>query len=243
MMQLDTRKSWTTRKFTAIGAVLAVAAIPVRAATVPFTEDFPSNTANWFANSAGTVPVVFNASGGPDGGSFVSSAINFVGVVAGGPPPLMFRGQENFASSGGAFLGNWITDGVTDLSLYVRHDAGVPLDFFTRIAAAPSVMPPVGGAISNTLAVPSGVWTPISIAINPTNAGLLPEFSNFSAIFSNVARIQIGISPPPALFGANQTVTFGLDKVSIVPEPASLLLLGCGGLVLTAQRRRRSAGR
>ncbi|MBI4719155.1 MAG: PEP-CTERM sorting domain-containing protein [Planctomycetes bacterium] len=216
-----------------------LAASPLSAATVPFTEDFATDHANWFANSAGTAPLVFNAAGGPDGGSFASTTLNFANLTQPGFSAPFFRGQENFNSSGGAFLGNWITDGVSTFSLMLRHDAGETLQFFTRIAMPAN--PPPGGGVLSFVQVPSGVWTPVSLAIDPTNPALqFLEGPGFGQIFSNVGRIQVGINIPPGLAGADRVVSFALDKVSVVPEPATLALLGAGALVVLRRTRRRS---
>ena len=127
--------------------------------TVPFTEDFNTGTAQWFTNSAGTLPPSFVSSGGPDGSGFVSHSFNFVNTVPTGTP-LFFRGQASFGSSGGAFVGDWISGGVIELSAWVRHDAASQLNFFTRLAPAGNA-----GVIGLTGLIPSGQWTQITFPI------------------------------------------------------------------------------
>ena len=155
-------------------------------------------------------------------------------MLAAGAFPVLFRGQENFGpagSSGGAFIGNWIADGVTELSAFVRHDAAAPLTFFARAASSPAP-----GAISASLVeVPAGVWTRVTFAITPDSPQWFNfEGSDFATVLSSVARVQFGVFVPAPLAGSTAPVTFDLDGVSIVPAPSSL-----GLLVLALRRRRR----
>jgi len=208
------------------------------AATVPFTEDFTADAANWF-DSAGLNVMTWHANGGPDGGAYASTSFNFAGSGA-MDTPAIYRGQSNFGSSGGAFVGDWLTDGVTEFRTFVRHDAGVPLSFFARFANGnnfPAVVA-LGGA-----PVPSGSWTELIIPIR-ADAGFIPEGpSTFDGVFSNLGNVQLGVLAEP-LAGTDQLVTFDLDKVSIVPEPVSLVLLAAGlmatGGVRRSRRRRQS---
>src|SRR5262249_44276027 len=88
------------------GALTAVAA-----PTVPFTEDFTTDTANWKNN--GNADLTFFANGGPGNSSYVSTSFAFASAF--GDQIALFRGQSGFNSSGGAFNGNWLTEGVNRL--------------------------------------------------------------------------------------------------------------------------------
>jgi len=114
---------------------------------------------------------------------------------------------------------------VSHLTAYVRHDAPLPLDFFVRIATSAN-----SPAVSFTLPqpVPAGVWTPIDFWIdfaNPlhTNEGS-PSMAFYNNVLSNVGNVQIGVLTPGALQGTAPLYKFALDRVSIVPEPASAIL-------------------
>ncbi len=203
------------------------------AAVVPFTEEFAADSAGWRDNP-GTTPLSWSPVGGPDGGSHAATTFNFVNQAAGGTP-ILFRAQDEFGSSGNAFVGNWLTDGVTEFSAFVRHEAGLPLTFFARFSN-PSNFP---GAVGlNFAPVPSGVWTRIAIGIAPGNPQFINfETSDFNTIFSSIGHVQIGVSVPAALAGVNAPFAFSLDKPTIVPEPAAVLLLGIGAAALLRGRR------
>jgi len=222
-----------TASHLALIATLAFLPAAVFAADVPFTESFPTDSANW-ADSA-SAPLLWTAIGGADGGGYGSGDFQFATTQT-DDDLVVIRGQANLASSGNAFVGNWIDDGVTQFSAFVRHDAGVPLTFFTRFAS-PFNYP--GGTAVNFFPVPSGEWTPLIIPIAADNPQFISfEGMNFDAVFSNVGNIQIGVRVPESLAGVEQTVGFDLDMVSIVPEPATLCLLGIGGLALLRNQRR-----
>ena len=218
----------------ALGVATTVLASEVRAATVPFTETFNAGSANWF-DSPGTAPLAWNVFGGPDESPFASTTFNFVNSAA-NDTPVLFRAQDEFGSSGGAFVGNWVTDGVTGFNASVRHNAGVPLNFFVRFAS-PSNFP--GANHVFFIPVPSGAWTPLSAAL--PNPNLIFEGPlTYAQVFGNIGHVQLGVSVPQGLAGVNAPFSFDLDNVGIVPEPTSLalLLLGAGVVGRKVTRRR-----
>ncbi len=220
-------------------SALAWALLPAVAAaqpTVPFTEDFANDSANW-RGATGVNSLAWHATGGPDGGAYASGPFNFVNSNPGDTPGLL-RGQQAYGSSGGAFSGNWIDAGVSLFTMQVRHDAPLPLTFFTRFAS-PLNFP--GGVAIAFQPVRPNEWTPISIPINPGNPQFVTfEGSDFQTVFSNIGNIQVAVEVPAELAGRNQAFNFDIDKVSIVPEPATLTLLAPGLLWL---RRRRDQSR
>src|SRR5262245_52249564 len=200
-------------------------------AIVPFTEDFTTDAANW-RNASGVSALNWVAAGGPDGGSYASGTFNFQANLA-GDTPVLHRGQDGFGSSGGAFFGNWIADGVTQVTVAVRQDSGVPLTFFGRFATSPFP----GAVAINFAPVPSGVWTTLSFAINPASPQFISfEGSDFTTVFGNIGRVQFGVSVPQSLAGVNQNFTFDIDKITIVPAPGGLAVLA---LAAAGARRRR----
>jgi hypothetical protein len=213
------------------------------AATLPFTEGFSANASGWLDNASGAL--THSASGGQDGAGFVSTQFNFLGSTAGSQGPVLFRG--NASASGGAFTGNWLTDGVATLSAWVRHDADIPINSFARFAA-PAGFPGAIAAVFTPVA-PGSNWTRISVQINPSNPQFVSfEGSDFNAIFASIGRVQIGASIPAALAGVDRVVHFDLDSVSIagaVPEPSALAVLGLviGGLAARRAFRTRSEAR
>lgn len=220
-----------------ITVTLLGTSLTARAATVPFTETFSADAANW-RSAGGTANVDWTATGGAgDGGAFANTTFNFVGSAA-NDTPILFRGQDEFGSSGGAFVGNWVTGGVTGFGAAVRHDAGVPLNFFVRFAS-PANFPGANNVFF--VPVPSGAWTNLFAAL--PNTSLIYEGPlTYNQVFSNIGHVQVGVSVPAARAGVDSGVHFDLDNVRIVPEPATLALLAIGGLAIAARQRKRVGG-
>jgi hypothetical protein len=220
------------------------------AATVPFEEDFAASDANW-VTAAGLPGLDFFASGGPDGNGYVSDELSFANLSPDDQGPVIFRGDNNFSSSGNAFVGNWITEGVDQFSYWVRHDtfdpstgAPVPINFFARFAS-PFNFP--GATAPEFVPVLPGVWTELSVDIVD---GMVPfgpfvtyEGSDFDTIFSNIGKVQVGVSVPAAVAGLADSFRFDLDRVGIqaVPEPVGPLttLTGFLAVLMAIGRRRR----
>lgn len=218
-------------------AALCALALPVvaSAATVPFTEGFTSGASSWRGNpnSAGSLDA-WTATGGADGGGFVSEGFNFLSSSVGAQGPVIFRGPAS--ASGGAFVGSWIADTVREVSVYVRHDAPVAIDFFARFAS-PMGFP--GAIAAGATSVQPGQWTRLSFAIDRASPQWVSfEGSDFDTVFGSIGAVQVGVSIPAALAGVDQVVHFDLDSVSIVPEPASTGLLSLAALALLGATRR-----
>ncbi len=212
------------------GLTFALLTATVSAATVPFTEDFPTDASNW-RNSGGTVALDWFSAGGPDGGSYASGPFNFVHSGANTTPSIL-RGHDSYDASGDAFVGDWLAAGVTHFSMTVRHDAPEPLIFFARFAGPANF--PGAAAVKFTPVFPH-TWTQIDFLIDPSNPEIVLEGFPFEDVFSNVGNIQIGVSVSATLAGVDHTYSFDVDKISIVPEPATLL--GLALLAIAARRR------
>ena len=216
---------------------LVVAGNSVQAATPPFTEDFPTDSANW-GDSSGLNPLTYVPTGGPDGGSYASTGSAFSDPNSAGDSVVLFRGQDEFGSSGGAFIGNWITDGVRKVTAQVRHNAFGPVNYFVR-GSGPGNFP---GAVAVQFApVFPNVWTEVSFLLNPGS----PQFVSFegmdwNAVFSNVGHLQFGVNVPASLAGNPTPFTFDIDKISIAtPEPSTLCLAAVSLIGLCGVSRRR----
>src|SRR3972149_11100900 len=125
----------TSKMIAALAIGLTVSLAQSQGATVPFTEHFAGSVSDW-ADASGLSLLTYVPSGGPDGSSYASTDFIFAGAGGGpgGSSVVLFRGQDEFASSGHAFEGNWISDGVDRLTAQVRHNAPLPLNFFTRFS-------------------------------------------------------------------------------------------------------------
>jgi hypothetical protein len=216
---------WKSQMQKLVIAIALAMATPAGALTAPFTEDFATSTSNWLNATSGAL--TFNATGGPDGGSYVSTTAASIN----NPGTIQFRANAANDASGDAFVGNWTGGAVTELSADVIHDAPDALTFFFRISAGPAFI----GVVP--VPVQPNVWTHISLAIDPSNPLLIPEGPvTFASVFGNVQNLQIGVSVPVADEGV--PYTYGLDKVTIVPEPVTGALLS-GGLIALSWRGRR----
>jgi len=222
--------------FGLVGAVVLQAVPTTRAATVPFTETFSADAANW-RDTTGAASVDWSASGGAGDSAFAHTSFNFVDSAA-NDTPILFRGQDEFGSSGGAFVGDWVTGGVTGFAASVRQDSGVPLNFFVRFAG-PNNFPGANNVFF--VPVPSGTWTDLFAPL--PNASLIYEGPlTYGQVFGDIGHVQIGVSVPASLAGSDAALQFGLDNVSIVPDPATLGLLAIGGLAIAVRGRRRVRG-
>ena len=210
---------------------------PVSAVEVPFTEEFVNDAADW-RESTGTTSLSWAMNGGPDGSSHAFGTFNFVDSIE-DDTPVMFRAHDEYGSSGGAFEGDWIADGVTEFSVMVMHNAGMPLFFFTRFASPDNFPGAIGVEFTP---VQSGQWSLLSFAIDPDNPQFVSfEGSDFETVFSRIGHVQIGVTVPEGLEGTDQEFTFRIDKPAVVPEPGALALLGVGALTLLRGRRRGGA--
>lgn len=207
---------------------LALAA-PAAAVTLGYVEDFGADAVGWTAATSG--PLTWNASGGPDGGSYVATTLGSIN----NPGTIQFR-TNGAASSGGNFQGDWLGAGVSVITAQVFHDATAPLNFFFRITTG-SNSPGVVGIVP--VPVLPNTWTPISFTISPSNPLMVIEGppSFFNTVFGNVTQVQVGVSAPVEL--VDVPFTYGLDKVTVVPEPGTAASLGLG-LALLAWRQRRA---
>ncbi len=215
-----------------ITPVLAITCLAACAsgAINPFTEPFDAGPENWRDNSL-INDVDWTPAGGLDGSAFVSASTNVDSAAFG--LALSHRGQASFGSSNGAFVGNWIADGVAAIEFDFRHDAPVPLGAGARFAS-PFNFP--GAAALSFVPAPSGVWTRVTIPVAPANVFL--EGTDYNSVFSNIGNVQLGIVVPESLAGTGTLVTVDIDNVTIVPTPGVAAPLAMGGLLLAGRRRR-----
>jgi hypothetical protein len=211
------------------GAVctLALCAQNASALSVPYTENFDADSANWRANNS-TIALGWTSGGGPEASSYATTDFNFLNSGSGSTPTI-FRNQDEFNSSGLNFQGNWVTGDVVQLSFYVRHNAGVNMTFFVRFAD-PANFP--GAAVILSPPVPSGTWTQLTVNLDTASFIYEGPFT-YNDVFDNIGHIQIGVSTPQSLVNQNQTATFDIDRPSIA-GPAPVPTVSEWGLVAMA---------
>jgi len=227
-----------------IGAALSATCVTsASAVTLPYTEDFSVDNANWGGSTA--TSLVFAAptyvsTGGPLGAG--DAYISTPKVCSSTPlGQVTFRGQGNFDSSGDAFVGDWIARNVTELSFWIRQQSNTTLHVGTRFAGAGNNP---GANIMYQTPIQPNVWTLITMPISSTST---PDFvytdegGSFNFVFSSLSNVQILVQKDDLETGT--TVTIDVDKISIVPEPSSVVLVGMGLAIagVAAFRRRRSA--
>lgn len=223
-----------TCAFAALAAVCVVSS--ASATVVGFHEDFLANAASW-RNSNGSADLAWFASGGPDGGSYASSLFNLSVTTAGGFPPTVIRAQQGYGSSGGAFAGNWIADGVTGVTFKFRHDLSEAVNVTGRFASAANFP---GAAVVAFTPVQSNVWTTIFIDLTASSPNFVSfEGSSYAAVFSNIGNMQFGFTVPTALVGQNIDGHFDIADFTIVPAPGAAVLAGLAGLRGGRRRRQR----
>ena len=221
--------------------LFALSLFEVQAVTT-FTETFDNDNANW--GDVNSNPIGWNASGGADGGGYISTTRSFADIEAGST--ISFRAHDEFflpdkaGSSDGAFIGNWAADQVSLFTASVRHNSPAPVSFSARFAS-PFNFP---GAIAVVFGPPvmPNTWTDIAFAIDPNNPAIVSyEGQNFDAVFSNIGHIQVLTGVPEGFENNPAPFTFDLDNpgITVIPEPSSSLML-IGGSALLFLRRRRS---
>lgn len=202
---------------------------------LPFTENFDSGTSSWLNGSNQALGYASTGGVGDSGYVFTNGTID-----TGGLGSIVFRGSNSAGASGGAFVGNWLTAGVTSFRTYVWHNAPVSLNFYIRFDKGFG-----SAADSNNLLVSPNTWTLLDIPIVDsvgTSGQVFQSYeaagpSGFATIFGDIKNIQIALGSVQDAVTNGQSYTVGLDGVSIVPEPATGVLLVLAGMVLSGLRR------
>jgi hypothetical protein len=200
---------------------------------LPFTESFEVNSSGWVYGTS-TAPI-WATSGGAVGSAYISGSASVIGTGFG---TIVFRANDANNASGDAFVGNWLSAGVTAFSAYVRHNADVALNFYARFDAGAGR----AGSSVNFLVSPNS-WTLLQLPI----VNEITSFQSYGAagtgqpafntIFGGIQNVQIALAADTA--NAGKTVTVDLDGVSMVPEPTASGLLIAAGAALLASRRLR----
>ncbi len=205
-------------------------AVVTHANSVVVEESFATGNANW--RTGGFTPPTIVPAGGPDGNGYISQATSFQSLGQG----TLFRGHQSLNASNGAFAGNWIGLGYTELSAWVRHNASIPLTYFVRIAK-PSNFP--AATAQSSVLVPPNVWTPLHWDVRPGSPQITAfEGSDHTTIFSGIGNLQVAVNTPAELKQSTVPYTFDLDDISLsVPEAGSLGMAVMGVLFVAVRRR------
>jgi len=206
-----------------VPVVALLASAAAQAADPGFIQDF---------TNAGELGGFFS------GATLSNSGSNGVGGAADGFLTLSRTSAGNFATanSDSEFTGNLTADGVTGFSLYL-NDIGTDQAFDIHVA--------VGTSGSNLwLYTPSFLpgenqWTLHFVDLtNAANWTLVQGAGTFAAALAASNRLQIRQDALPFGSGGDSFVgDLGIDRIVVVPEPSSLLVLA--PLLLVALKKRR----
>ncbi len=219
-----------------VGSTLVAFAVatPAAADIVGFTETFASNSANW-RNATGVTELTWFANGGPLDSSYASSVFNLSGTTAGGYPATVIRAHASYPSSAGAYVGNWITAGVTEVSFDFRHNLSESIVVTGRFASAANFP---GASTVSPFAVASGVWTHVTYNLTAGSADIISfGGGTYESVFSSIGNMQFGFNVPAALAGQNIDGTFDIANFQIIPAPSAISMLMVAGLSRARRRR------
>jgi hypothetical protein len=219
--------------------------------TVPFTETFAPGDANWKIGATVAEVPTWQSSGGPANSAYISRQFTVPTTGSGFSGPLLFRGQDSFDSSNDRFVGDWITGGVGQFSVNLRHNAAAAVLFEVRLANAANSP----GASTVSTSVPANTWTTLTVPIVDSAAvfqtygqlGNPPNASAFAAIFSSIGNIQIGLAPVGIQDASVRAGTWTFDvaapSIAAVPEPGTWASLAGAAAGIAAIRWHRLRGR
>lgn len=229
---------------TAIGLATGSAAT-ASTLTVPYTETFATGDANWRILGGGATDLpTWVQTGGPGNSNYISQQFLVPETGGGFSGPTLFRGQGSFDSSDDRFVGDWITGGVGQFSVALRHSAPAPVIFQFRFA--PVANSPGASTIDHI--VPSNTWTTITVPI-VDSASVFQAYSQFtppnpavfSDIFGNLSNIQIGLAPLAEQDQSIRGLTWNFDlaapSISAVPEPSAWATLAAAAAAASAAFR------
>lgn len=225
------------------------------APVTPYLEDFVSDAQDWIDGKTTGTLATWNASGGPDGSSYISVSMN-TSTNATGSSRVVFRGNHidpptisaptELHASDDKFYGDWLTGGVNHFSAWVFHEAPVELPYFVRIATAgnfPAIV------LTDDALVQPNVWTKLDYILDSSYIGdtitvesgttLEEKIEAYADILSLVERIQIGFNVPAAMAAtmspnppnpvASTSFKYAIDQVAVyigsIPEPSTACLL------------------
>ncbi len=216
---------------------LALPVAPASAVTVGFTEEFTSGDSAWRGNTNSVGTLDWSSDG------YVTEVFNFQLLTPASQGPVLFRANASAGASGGAFAGDYLLNGVSEIRALVRHNAPTDMVFFARFASAPFGFP--GGILSQTVGIAAGSsFTELVFDLSPGNPNLILEDPGpgYAAVFGFVGNVQFGVAMPANLAGVDANYSFDITSVEIVPEAGGLgaLTLAAGAVLCALRARTRS---
>ncbi len=247
------RREITVKQLSMTVTVLALLAAPAMAA-FPFFDDFEGgDMSNWTQTPGSLAALSIN---GPDtfknivpGGGEYSARQSALVVSGAGVQSYHNFGPQSGAVFAEAYMfedlttfGDPVQGGIT---LTAQNGGGEP-DFaeFLRIGVLQfagtnqfySFRTNTGGFVTTNVARKSG-WTKFNIEADALGDGGQVRFYIDDALVGTSVRSGADLSVITLGQNFSNLENFWYDGVSVTPEPASLMLLGLGGLALLHRRR------
>lgn len=230
----------------AAALMLALPALPTVAAgqIVPGQRDTfeDGTTQGWGAAiMPGVVhpaPPVNVPAGGPGGADDAFLRLTSIGGTGAGIEP---GSRLSTLNVGNQWTGDYLAAGITHIELDAINLGST--DLLLRILISDPLMgPPANIAVSavGIPLAPGGSWTHLAFPLFGPG-GLIANLGSVSAALMNATELRVYHSETPALPPTPVAAQLGVDNItaSVVPEPASLLLVATGMLALIAIGRRR----
>ncbi|GMV97799.1 MAG: hypothetical protein AMXMBFR83_21540 [Phycisphaerae bacterium] len=207
--------------------VILASATPVWAIALNQVDTFQNGTVmGWSEGAASPNPPTNVATGGPAGAGdrFLRNVSS--GFGSGGKMVMFNRGQwsGHYAAAGvNRIEADMINLGST--TLYMRI-ALSDYDESNRYATDPAVV-----------LSPGGGWKHVVFDLTEEGMTQVEGFGTLAGLLTGVSEMRILSSQFPSWRGDDVAATLGVDNITALPEPASLLLAALGGAG-SARRRR-----
>ena len=220
--------------FTAI--LCAANAWPLQTATASVVkgqiDDFESGTTLNWANGGAPQPLNITT-GGPAGAND-----NFLKVTADGSGSVGKLTVFNRSQ----WLGNYLGQGINEIDMDLENLGSTPLTI--RLAFKSTTSNGAPSYLSAGFALPAdAIWHHAAFQITPGSMIAVSGPTAFSTFFTSEAEMRIINEAGAANSNGDVVVSqLGIDNITALPEPSSLILAASGGLawLLLVLRYRRS---